>query len=907
MPIPAPPPLPPPPPSSSPVPHTPKAKAIKLDIPIEGLSLPEKISIGARVGHMEKVKLDRLSNEEVTRDDDVDIDNEGDMDGRLTPMPDSSSNRSSLTNLTTPSQRSSSPSPPTSLSSDPVAPDSTAASDRAQVLDNLAPAEVGLCALRDEIQLRNALLSKDRLFLLVIAREVESFLALLKTSGASAAAVQMIPGGAGGSLAATLGPSFQLGSTPGSKFQRMLVYKTAEWYGLKACPGAEEKMVVGVQGNLSEKAHSLRLAEMVPKPPSPTQKFKIMQRANDNVNDGHRGSSTEFSAESSAQAQAMKKKTLEERELAYALARQRIYGSGSDPSKTGISNANGGGNEINGSVKQGMDDEFDPVPRHLYAGEPSSPYNASGEPVYASIFHPVKSESQPVPQRQAPQQAYAGYMYHPNQHPTQFVYCPPRTIGPQGYPDESGYPTPQMAPMGPIPYGPSAQYSEGSSTYIGPSTQPQYAPSDWPTQPPSQYHNHAPPHPMIPEHMAMPPPGWVYLGPQPPNAVGIPPRMPMIPQGMPAYPQPFPYPPSQSYNSRTLPVARPSMTNGGGLAQPVPHRPGIFPHSSSASSISSVSYQSYPDGSRPHSRGSTTSTRSATSSIRFGQRYPMNGLRQGGKSGINGMTSLVHSDRRSTRGHSPSSITTASSSRSSRRTNSIQLAPPAPGQFPLPQRPDWAANNVPYYPSPLPLQVPQIPNGASSQTDFPPLSGPLGRNGTNAEPMQVERAKIRAGQNAWNGNSGRPTQSSSPLSSPKIQTATLSRPRTPAPSTIIQTTPVVSVMSHPSQAAQLTSSTSHLTAVVPPQVIISSEDPDFPRRIPSARPAAVLFDPSAPPQPRPTPAVAPVVAGETEIEAKLREVSISANVVIGPPKVHMAAAVSSAPTGPSYARVVRRE
>lgn len=110
------------------------------------------------------------------------------------------------------------------------------------------PAEVGLGLLQGEEQLRNALQSKDRMFLLVLAKELEAFLAR-----AAAGAVSPAPLAASTSTLAALAPSAPIAAVPTSKFQRMLVYKAAEWYGLKAVSGPEASMVVGVLGQLNEK------------------------------------------------------------------------------------------------------------------------------------------------------------------------------------------------------------------------------------------------------------------------------------------------------------------------------------------------------------------------------------------------------------------------------------------------------------------------------------------------------------------------------------------------------------------------------------------------------------------------------------------------------------------------------
>lgn len=98
------------------------------------------------------------------------------------------------------------------------------------------PAQVGLGLLHGEEQLKNALQSKDRMFLLVLAKELEAFVAR-----------------AAATATGTVGQSAQIGATPTSKFQRMLVYKAAEWYGLKAVAGPEASMVIGVLGPFNEK------------------------------------------------------------------------------------------------------------------------------------------------------------------------------------------------------------------------------------------------------------------------------------------------------------------------------------------------------------------------------------------------------------------------------------------------------------------------------------------------------------------------------------------------------------------------------------------------------------------------------------------------------------------------------
>jgi hypothetical protein len=111
------------------------------------------------------------------------------------------------------------------------------------------PAEIGLSSLSVENQLREALSSKDRVFVLMVSTELERFIKNVQ-AGTQPALPQ---GSASTSLMATLGPAAVLSSTPMSKFQRMLVYKIAEWYGLKGVAAPDGGIVIGVLGKLNEK------------------------------------------------------------------------------------------------------------------------------------------------------------------------------------------------------------------------------------------------------------------------------------------------------------------------------------------------------------------------------------------------------------------------------------------------------------------------------------------------------------------------------------------------------------------------------------------------------------------------------------------------------------------------------
>lgn len=55
------------------------------------------------------------------------------------------------------------------------------------------------------------------------------------------------------SALASMSASFIVGSHVSSTFQRMLVYKLAEWYGLKAVHVQDVAMIIGVVGNFDTK------------------------------------------------------------------------------------------------------------------------------------------------------------------------------------------------------------------------------------------------------------------------------------------------------------------------------------------------------------------------------------------------------------------------------------------------------------------------------------------------------------------------------------------------------------------------------------------------------------------------------------------------------------------------------
>ncbi|WRT66438.1 uncharacterized protein IL334_003394 [Kwoniella shivajii] len=942
-----------PPNISSPTLATPRPSSLSLKAP--AVDQIQQDSNSMKMG-LEKSQVEQQQRENQVRQDEQDGLING-IDGRITPTADSHSNpslaSSTSSNLPSPNPTTISLlSQSTNLSNSNT---NTSSTNPPTFTANIShPAEFGLGTLQVEDQMKLALQSKDRIFLLVLSKEFESFINKLSSgqitsqsdinintngNGDSNSTNQVQTPTTSTSIMAALGPSISIGVTPTSKFQRMLVYKTAEWYGLKAVPAQEGGMIVGVLGTLNEKSTHLKLSELVPAAPSTTQKFRIMQRAPPSDASG--------SSSPSSTDRAPKWKTLEEREAAYAAAREKIYGKSLEA-----------GESINGNIDNPPnppsnldEEEIDPVPRQLYTGG-----GTQFEVVYPSLYHPPKPEPHvpppnpnitPNPSIQYQNQSVNGHGY-------QSTYAQyPQQVDMNGYPiiTSQAYashqmPPPQQQQQQQQSYGVMAQgymdNGSGQGVYTISPQQNGYAPSVW-QQPPQQNGGYIgqvlPPNQQ--QYTMIPPQqngmniqqGWQYpaqmmsqqqqqLQLQQQHRIQQQP-MPMIPQGM-QYNPSYGYP-SQPPSQQAQPVPPYRQASYPPLAQPTPMRPTMQPHSSASSSISSRSYQ---DGSRPHSRGSTTSTRSAASSVRLGAMYPASqgpGYRQKAMKGqgMNGLTSLglgtENSAKRNTRGQSPSSTTTTSS-RSSRRTSSIQLAPPSSNQHQLPQRPDWAANNVPYHPSPLP--IPGL-NGnsnanAPSAVEFPPLLRQ--GQGTNAEPMQVERVKMKP--SVWNGTGVRTIQhnTSSSISSSsnghvnggetKDITILPSRTRTPGSASGSGSghNPVNQIQSQSQSQSQ------------------DTIDPDFPRRVPT-KSQPTLFDPSTSTSRQPLSNSRPssvntnkssrpqsaltstntTLSPEEIIEAKLAQVSINNGVPIGAPA---SSSISSGGRGgnveKSYAKVVRR-
>jgi hypothetical protein len=345
---------------------------------------------------------------------------------------------------------------------------------------------------------------------------------------------------------------------------------------------------------------SLRLADLAPREdaPAPAPKIKIMQRSQQPSSAGSASNSSRPGSvvpeDSTSEAGSSRVKTLEERAEAYAKARQRIYGHIDDPdpepeppAPVPVSTL------VNGRQGQTTMDDFetvsrDPAQRVMEVSYP--PYTHAGYTQYG-YSHGHGNGQQQVPMPYGYNQAIHPQMNQPTGH--------------QGYVNQN--PQTQYNMAGPSYMGP--MYGHQPSIPAPSQSNPYAAPGQWVPIQQLNYHQ-MPPNNGIPMQW-VPHPGGQMQTIQHQHQ-----PMPPIPQGMqyPAYSSG--YPPQQQHQG-----------NYGYLAQPTPTRPAPHPHSSASSSISSRSYHSYHDASRPHSRGSTTSNMSATSSVRFGSLYPAN---QGG-------------------------------------------------------------------------------------------------------------------------------------------------------------------------------------------------------------------------------------------------------------------------------------
>lgn len=320
---------------------------------------------------------------------------------------------------------------------------------------------------------------------------------------------------------------------------------------------------------------TLRLASLAPErereKAQPT--FQIMQRrpqtgANSPATDGN------------GEGGPTSRKTLEQREAEYALARERIFQS----------------------QAQGQSQTQPPK-------EPKKAY----EPVFASLHHPPKPDRQQEfefgayydPTAMAPM-PYGYQAMYPGYPPYQqgYEYDPGMMYGWQAQAQHAGGPHPQgqaMMQQWGYPMGMQQDMGQQPQAHMqqtmGGGQGMQGLPGG---------------------HVGM---GVAVQGMQGGHGGhglpgGIPPSMPSAMQAQPPMQSQasIRVQGSRGYSANTYGYGNPSVQ----LHHPQPQRPPMQPHSSASSSISSRSYQDY---SRPHSRGSTTSTRSATSSVRMGNMF----------------------------------------------------------------------------------------------------------------------------------------------------------------------------------------------------------------------------------------------------------------------------------------------
>lgn len=231
----------------------------------------------------------------------------------------------------------------------------------------------------------------------------------------------------------------------------------------------------------------------------------------------------------------------------------------------------------------------------------------------------------------------------------------------------------------------------------------------------------------------------------------------------------------------------------------------------------------------------------------------------------------------------------STSSRSSRQAPSISISYPSPSQHQLPQRPDWAANNIPYHPT-----VPPVEDDPDAQ-EFPPLH-PNRQGGTHAEPMHADKGRYNKQHGTvWNGSGGKTLAQTN--GNGGTNGAHSRQPSLPGhevgPSIPTSRTPVSAVRREPDQ---------HKTPAASSRT--EDGDPDFPRRQ-GGRGPGVLFDPAAPVPTATLASVAPSdgrgsPSPEEIIEAKLAAISLNSGVSIGP------APLKAQQAAPSYAKIVRR-
>lgn len=298
--------------------------------------------------------------------------------------------------------------------------------------------------------------------------------------------------------------------------------------------------------------------------------------------------------------------TIEEREREYAKVRMRIFQSGDGEARDDVSSNSGSikgkekdlgegelaperGRQQRAELRGESEDEEDPISRHAYTAK------GWEEPIFASVYYQT---APPAPASVASSSSAS---------------VPPSSVHGHSIPPTPAYGRANYGPMPPGPYGqfgiegPGPQYGLQTPTqqpYQLPRTHPHHAyppggrQQAWEAGGPLAMHYHS-------QHQQQ---GY-YSEQQPQEGWG--------PQGY--Y---LPQQESYGYGPPPIPNYQGYPPNGyaspGVLTSPIPMRPSNYHHYSTASS-SSISSRSV-DGSRPHSRGSTTSSRSG--GARMGAIYP---------------------------------------------------------------------------------------------------------------------------------------------------------------------------------------------------------------------------------------------------------------------------------------------
>lgn len=174
---------------------------------------------------------------------------------RSTPVPGSNSSSSRTNTSSSPPSTAPplTPSDPNTSTSLPVVPDTARPFPSAPIGLVIPQAIHGFGQLAGEEQLKVALQNKDRIFVVMVANEIEAFIARILAGDKPVEAQQLPHAVYTQTNLGILGNSVKMQTVSTSKFQRMLMYRAAEWYGVKCVTGPEGVMYVGTLGEMSAK------------------------------------------------------------------------------------------------------------------------------------------------------------------------------------------------------------------------------------------------------------------------------------------------------------------------------------------------------------------------------------------------------------------------------------------------------------------------------------------------------------------------------------------------------------------------------------------------------------------------------------------------------------------------------